>query len=258
MRDVLTEKKIQDAMHTDGVSVSVLTEADSTNRIALSLAKESPPSCPTVIIAERQSAGRGRLGRSFISPPGGLYMTLLTRAPERCDVTSVTTCAAVAVSRAIERLTGLETAIKWVNDIYVGARKLSGILTQGSVDPESGKITHVAMGVGVNVWGKDMADEIADIATSIEREGKEAERATLAAAIIDEYLSLLPTAGSEDISREYKERSFLIGADVRVIKPSGEYNATVTDVSPSCELVLRLEDGSIEYLSTGDVSVRKR
>lgn len=257
MAERLTENSISSRLTAD-VGVTVYREIGSTNAEALTVARDAAPEKPMLFIAESQSAGRGRLGRSFISPLGGLYMTLLTPALTECDLTTLTVLAAVAVARAVEKATGLDTAIKWVNDIYVGARKLAGILAQGAVDPDTGRITHVAMGVGVNIHGKDFPTEIRDIATSIEREGAHTDRAMLAAAIANEYLALLPEAGSREIAAEYKSRSFLIGESVRVIKPEREYLAEVLDISDLCELVLRLEDGSIEYLSTGDVSVRKR
>ncbi len=258
MEERLTDVSISSKLLAKDVRITLYREIGSTNAEALTLAREAAPDKPMLLVAESQSAGRGRLGRSFISPLGGLYMTLLTPAPTECDLTALTVLAAVAVARAVEKTTGLDTAVKWVNDVYVGSRKLAGILAQGAVNPDTGKITHVAMGIGINIHGKDFPPEIREIATSIEREGARTDRATLAAAIANEYLALLPTAGSKEIATEYKSRSFLIGCEVRVIKPEREYRAKVIDISESCELILGLEDGSTEYLSTGDVSVRKR
>lgn len=231
---------------------------DSTNLRALEYAKCEKPSRPTVFIAKEQTAGRGRLGRSFLSPSGGIYMTILTKTVPGCDFLSVTTYAATVIARVIESTTGLRAKIKWVNDIYIGDRKLAGILTQGAVDPDTGKVAYVAMGVGINVQGKELPDEISEIATTIEREGTSADIDSLAGTVIDQYISSLHTATDKAVADEYRSRSMLIGECVSVIKPGRSYTATVEGISDKCELILKLPSGEKEILMTGEVSVRKK
>ena len=231
---------------------------DSTNKQALAFAASERPTEPVLFIASEQTAGRGRLGRSFSSPEGGIYMTVLTPAPEGGDLVALTTYAVTAVCRALEELTPLSPRIKWVNDVYIGERKLSGILAQGAVDPEDGRITHIAMGIGLNVRGKELAPEIEDIATTLEREGCSIERAALASRIAEIYLSDIDKAGSPEVIEEYRRRSMLIGAQITVIKPNESYPARVLGIGDACELIIEREDGEREHLSTGDVSVRKK
>ena len=238
------------------INIKVYAVAGSTNALALDYAARGG-ACPAIFIAEEQTSGRGRLGRSFISPRGGLYMTILTESLDGTNPTAYTAYAAVAAKRAIQRATSAETKIKWVNDLYLGGKKLSGILAQGYVNPSSGRVTHIAMGIGINLSGR-LPDEIRDIATSLEAEGYEADRLRLTVAIINEYLLHIRGVGTPECAEEYRRHSFLIGKEVRVIKTIGEYTATVTDVSDRCELILSLPDGQCEYLSTGEVSVREK
>ena len=230
---------------------------DSTNLRALEYAKEHSPKHPVLFVAREQTAGRGRLGRSFSSPEGGIYMTLLTRAPMGADVTSLTTYAVTAVCRAIEELTPLMPRIKWVNDVYIGELKLAGILAQGVLDAERGEVTHVALGIGLNVGGRELPTEIRDIATSLEKEGCAADPSELIARITDIYLREIDTAGSPEVTEQYRRRSMLVGAEVNVIRPNRTYPARVIGIGESCELIVELDGGEIEHLTSGDVSVRK-
>lgn len=250
---IRTERAVGDAI----VDVISYTLTDSTNARALEYARCEKPSRPTVFIAREQTAGRGRLGRSFLSPNGGIYMTILTKTLPGCDFLSVTTYAATVIARVVENITGLDAKIKWVNDIYVGERKLAGILTQGAVDPDTGTVAYVAMGVGINVLGKELPDEISEIATTLEREGAAVDIDTLAHTIIDKYISELHRAGDKAVAEEYRSRSMLIEECVTVIKPDESYVATVEGITDRCELILKLPSGQREMLMTGEVSVRK-
>lgn len=233
---------------------------DSTNLRALKFAEESDAE-RAVFIADSQTAGRGRLGRSFISPAGdGIYMSILTRpAGAAADAVAITAYAATVVRRAIEDTTGLKAKIKWVNDIYIDGKKLSGILTQGVIDTQSGTLTHAVMGVGINVYGKDLPQAISGIATTLQAEtGRVYDRAELAARIISLYLDNIDKVGTKEIADEYREHSFLIGKDVRVIRADREYNARVIGITDKCELDLELESGEHRILATGEVSIRER
>ncbi len=231
---------------------------DSTNLRAKEYAKEGNRKL-AVFIADEQSSGRGRLGRSFSSQSGaGLYLSILTEGgmPAECGI-DITTYMAVIASEAISELTGIDVKIKWVNDLYAGGKKLSGILTEGQTD-ENGNLSYSVCGIGVNILKREFPEEIRDIATAVEDEcGSPCDVNELAANIIKSFLDNIHLIGSKKIARKYKKRSFLMGKSIKVIKKSEEYPATVTDITDRCMLKLRLQDGSEEILSTGEVSVRE-
>ena len=163
---------------------------DSTNLRAKDYATANPDDRePRVFIADGQTAGRGRLGRSFVSEScAGIYVSLLLH-PEASgfDATRVTAKAAVALSLATEQLTGAKTHVKWVNDIFLGSKKLAGIWVEGSMC-EDGNLPYIVVGMGINVYKNAISEEISDIATSIEGETKmRVDRSELAALIIPEF-----------------------------------------------------------------------
>lgn len=276
------------------VPIVVYPVIGSTNLAAIEYARglKSTPVTPVVFIANEQTAGRGRLGRSFLSPAGtGIYMSILLPksawqgGADNIPPTLITTYSAVIMCRAIADITPLDPKIKWVNDIYIGTRKVAGILTQGVMHPESEDIDYAVMGVGINVHGETLPPEIEDIATTIERElssanpivrSKEApvcaesrttndhraaaplSREALAARIIELFLDTLPHLGTPRIAEEYRRLSYLIGEDITVKRVGYEYPAHILGITDECELILRLSDGSEEILATGEVSVRKR
>lgn len=241
--------------------IIVYKTIDSTNTQA-KLSAENGQYKDAVFIASEQTAGRGRLGRSFISEGGkGLYLSILLGGPFAPDfAVSLTTYMAVIAARCIERLTGSNPKIKWVNDIYLGGKKLAGILTEGKADESGEALSYAVVGIGINLLKQEFDPEVKRIATTVEDEcGKKVDVNTLAAMIVKEFFENLPLllAGSKEIAAEYKSRSFLIGERVTVIKPTETYEALVTDITDKCELVLKLDDGSHKILSTGEVSVRK-
>lgn len=241
----------------DSIDLHMLGVTDSTNTRAKLHAEACTDKKPCLFIADGQTDGRGRRGRRFESDTGvGLYMSFLTYpATELRDGVRITAYAAVAVCRAIERLTDAEPRIKWVNDIYLNNKKIAGILTEGSIDMESGGLAYAITGIGINLLDRDFG-ELSDIATSLAACGYPVDRTALAAAVTEEFMSGLDRIGTREIADEYRRRSFLVGRAVRVIKLSGEYSATVLDITDGCELRLRLPDGGEELLMTGEVSLK--
>lgn len=226
---------------------------DSTNTRAKAYAKEHPDEkCPVIFVANRQTAGRGRLGRSFVSNENaGVYISILTFPEEEgADVTKFTARAAVLLSKSVEKLCNCHIRIKWVNDLYLGRKKLAGILTEGEMD-NSGKIAFQVTGMGINVYKNAISQEISDIATSIEGEGiLPPDRSDLAALIIKSFLY-----DQSDCYIEYKERSMIIGKDVKVAKLTESYHAKVLDINPDYSLKIQTENG-VENLFTGEISIR--
>ena len=226
---------------------------DSTNTRAKEYAKENVNSKETVVfIANRQSAGRGRRGRSFVSEGGaGIYMSILTYPDEKgADATSVTAKTAVCMARAVESLCDCKIEIKWVNDLYLGGKKLAGILTEGEMN-KNGKIAFQVVGMGINIYKSAISDEISAIATSLEDQcASPPDRSALAARMIKEFL-FSPT----DCYEEYKARSFVIGKEVSVIKLTESYKARVVDIDKDFSLIIN-RDGETERLFTGEISLK--
>ena len=236
-------------------------EIDSTNKEARLYSAASSDKRTAVFIADGQTAGRGRRGRSFCSPHGvGLYMSFLLY-PEGAigNFTSITTYTAVAVCRAIERICGLHADIKWVNDIYYKGRKLGGILTEGALSGDMVTAEQVVVGIGLNVLRCGLPDGLSDIAVSLEEAcGKRIDRNLLIAEIIYELLGGLGSLGSHAVLEEYRRRSFLVGRDITVHRLDRSYPARVLGIGDDMSLRIRLSDGSEEKLITGEVSVRER
>lgn len=257
--DTLSEKRIKEELDTLGVKypeIAVYKCTDSTNTRAIERAEESSEDC--IFIAEEQTAGRGRRGRSFSSPEGaGIYMSFLTHGEAEPEAAvGITAYAAVKVCLAVESLTDTELKIKWVNDVYLKGRKLAGILTEGAFD-ERGKLRYTVCGIGINVHKGGLTEELRDIAISLE-EGAEVrvDRNVLAARIIKEFLEGFGNFRDKSYHAEYTRRSFLVGKQVTVHKLSESYPAKVKAVLEDYSLLLDRE-GEEERLFTGEVSVRE-
>lgn len=230
---------------------------DSTNTRAAEYARANPENrTPAVFIADAQSAGRGRRGRSFFSEAGvGVYLSILLYPTERgADATRATARAAVALSEAVSALSPISPSIKWVNDLYAGGKKLAGILAEGEM-AEDGKISRLVLGMGINVYKTTFPKEISKTATSIEAEcGERISREMLVAEIIKNLLS--PSLTEEEILRKYRERSFIVGREITVLKATESYEARAVEILDDYSLLIEKPDGSREKLFTGEVSTR--
>lgn len=215
-----------------------------------------------VIIAEQQSAGKGRLGRSFYSPKGtGLYMSVLLRPRFSAeDSLSITTAAAVAVAGAVEAVTGRRAQIKWVNDVYVDGYKVCGILTEASIDFESKGLNYAVLGIGVNVKEPEggFSEELREVAGALYRqEPPPGTRATLAAEILNRFFAFYENLTERAFMREYKERSLLTGMKVSFTREGKAAAGTVIGVDESARLLIRLENGEETAFSAGEVTIEK-
>jgi len=235
-------------------------ELDSTNRYLKELAAGDAEE-GTVIIANRQSAGRGRLGRSFFSPEEkGIYMSVLLRPDISLErAVLITSMAAVAVARAVERVGGIEAKIKWVNDIFLNGKKVCGILTEAGINPERGTLDYVVLGIGVNVGKMEFPEELKEIATSVSNEcGIAVSRETLIGEILKELEQWYPTLFDGSFLDENKKRSMLLGKDILVMDetvPGGYYSAMAVDINELGNLVIE-RNGKKSVLNSGEVSIR--
>ena len=230
-------------------AVTVMEEIPSTNAALKEMASAS---AGTTLIAERQTAGRGRLGRSFHSPDGGLYLSTLLR-PTDPNPGRITCCAAVAAARAIESLCAAKVDIKWVNDLYLNGRKVAGILAEGVLSPD-GALTAVVLGIGINVGEMTFPDELQTIATSLGNEGFTLTREDLAAAFLNGLTETL--CADESVMDEYRRRNLVTGRQVTVVQGNRTYTATAEAVTDEGHLLVRTPDSAVHVLTSGEVSIR--
>ena len=228
-----------------------------------------------VFVAESQTAGRGRLGRTFVSPEKtGIYISVIY-APKGgiTNPARLTACAAVAICRAIK---SYNPQIKWINDIFVGGKKVCGILAEGVANFESGMIESAVVGMGINIkknktaFEGDLADvvgtlEEAFLQTSPDAPATSLSRVQVAAEITGQVLNIFEEDASSEaahkaIIKEYKEASFLLGRELTVYPLIGDekssYKATATDIDENAGLVVKLADGSLRTLSSGEVTLK--
>lgn len=232
------------------VDVYVYDTVTSTNDVARELCSDD--GC-ILVVADGQTNGKGRQGKSFFSPhDSGLYFSLAidTDSPA-FDFTGVTCAVAVAVSRAVLKVAETETKIKWVNDLYLGDRKVCGILVQAV--SENGRIRKLIIGVGINISTIDFPDEIKDIAGSL---GKNVDRNVLTAESVNNILDLI-FAKSEEYIDEYRSKSNVIGREITYIQNGISHTATAVNIDQKGGLVVRNTKETIT-LTSGEISVRFR
>lgn len=261
--DVLVEREVRHFMRQDTAcpDLRCLEEVDSTNSYLKREALQGAPH-KTAVTANCQTAGRGRRERGFVSPAGkGVYLSVLLRPhlPPQ-SLMGATGMAAVAVCNAIERTAGVRPGIKWTNDLVLGGKKLCGILTELSVEAETGMAESLIIGAGVNVSQEpeDFGPEVAEIATSLAQEGYQVSLAALAAAMIEELYELDDALGG-DISRwvdAYRRDCVTLGKQVRLLWTGEQEEAAALDVDGQFGLVVQLRDGTRRTVRTGEVSVR--
>ena len=246
-----------------GRKLCCFERVDSTNSYLKRAASEGVVD-GTVAVADEQTGGRGRRGRSFESPPGkGVYLSALLRPPvEPTRLLPITGFCAVAVCNAIERTAGVRPQIKWANDLVLGGKKLCGILTELSMEGESGCLQYAIVGIGVNVsqTKEDFAGELADIATSLAIEtGEQVSRAALAAAMIEEldalYLALLRHKLGPYLDA-YRRDCLTIGREVQLLWEDVHEKVLATGVDDELGLQVVRRNGAQETIRTGEVSVR--
>ena len=233
----------------------------STNTYLKELARSGAAS-GTVVVAGSQSAGRGRLGRSFHSPQGlGIYMSVLLRpqCPPR-QLMHLTCAAAVAMCDASEKVTGVRPAVKWINDLVLNRRKLGGILTELSIDPKTGLVDYAIVGIGINCrhQSQDFPRELETIATSFALEGIPVDPARLSAAMIESLWQMdqtLLTQSGPTMAR-YRQDCLTLGQDVIICRGDTRQSGKALDVDEEGALLVMLPDGSTQAVSSGEVSVR--
>ena len=263
--DALSKAEIESRLSSKwaGRNLYVYEETDSTNLRIKQLAEEGAPH-GTLAVANKQTAGRGRRGRSWESPSGtSIYMSILLKpefAPQKASM--VTIVMAMAIAKAIEKVSGLEAKIKWPNDIVVNGKKVCGILTE--MNAELDYIRYVVIGIGINVNNRSMSDfeeSIQQNGSSLYIEsGKEINRAVLVAAAMDafeKYYSTFEQMGNlSGLLEEYNNCLISMGKEVKVLDPKGEFTGISEGINAEGELIVKLPEGNVTTIYAGEVSVR--
>lgn len=257
--DVLTRSAMEPWLPSgyDPALLHVYPEVESTNTVAKQLAADGAPE-GTCVVAARQSGGKGRRGRSFFSPPGGVYFSIVLRPNLPAEEsTRITTAAAVQVCRTIEEVCGIHPAIKWVNDLLVGGKKVCGILTEASLDLETGMPEYVILGAGINLWAPEgFPPELESIAGALYRQPPLGmTRGRFAAELLKRLWGISALCSQGQIIEEYRRRCPLAGHWVQVLGASPR-RAKVLGISDSCGLLVEYEDGTRQELHSGEVSIR--
>lgn len=260
--DLMTEAEIKSLMHTEWVAKEVLyfDTIDSTNTKAQELVEKGYPS-GTLVVADKQESGKGRRGRSWVSPSGtGIFMTLMIKPDINPNNASMLTLvAALAVAKAITSVTGEEALIKWPNDIVINGKKVCGILTE--MNAQFDYINHIVVGIGINVHNESFPEEISQMASSlmIEAGGKRFHRAQIIAETMSYfeqyYDTFLKTQDLSALVREYDELLVNRNKSVRVLDPKEPFDGKAMGITPKGELIVDTWE-SRKLVSSGEVSVR--
>ena len=260
--DTIAEEEVASRLQTErmGRQIRYFSRIDSTNQYAKRIAEEGAPD-GILIIADEQTAGKGRSGRTWVTPPAeAIAFTLLLRpklSPDR--ISMVTLVMGLAVTNAVNSLYGVSAGIKWPNDVVIKGRKLCGILTEMSAEVR--QVNYIVIGVGINANLTSFPEEIREIATSLKLElGRDINRAELIARVMAEFERLYAEFEAQGdlgaVMQEYNELCLNAGSKVRVLDPNGEYTGTSRGINSMGELLVETEDGKMQEVYAGEVSVR--
>ncbi|MCC8025145.1 MAG: biotin--[acetyl-CoA-carboxylase] ligase [Clostridium sp.] len=260
--DVITQAELKSMFHTKwiGNRLEYFDETDSTNIRARRLAEEGAPH-GTLVVADSQTAGKGRRGRAWTSPKGvGIWMSMVLRPPIKpSDASMLTLVAGMAVVKGVKTSTGLNAMIKWPNDAVLSGKKICGILTEMSTEEEC--VRYVITGIGINVNVSCFPEEIAEKATSLKEElGENVKRSPVIAAVADafeEYYDIyLKTCDMSGLKEAYNRWLVNLNRQVTVLDPRGQYRGRALGIDHQGSLLVQKEDGGVETVISGEVSVR--
>ena len=254
MNDKLDKNKILSLLKTD-YNIIVLDRVDSTNLYLKSLA-QSGASHNTVVIADTQTNGRGRLGKSFFSPPGtGIYMSILLKADNlKIPSSHITVASGVSVCHTLEEFCDKIPSIKWVNDIFLNGKKVCGILAESFVSPIDG-LLYIIVGIGINIStnSTDFPDELSDIAGSVFPAG--ISRNTIIAKLLDDFKRTSSIDNIDALISQYKEHSMLLNKEIYFSLNGKILNGIAADINNEGNLIVLLPDGKKTILKSGEVSL---
>lgn len=255
-KDLLNETALNECLQKRSCSIPsmVLEECASTNTLARQMAVDNPDRS-ALIVAHRQTEGRGRMGRSFHSPDGsGVYFSVLH--PQKgalADALGITCAASVAVMRGILSATGIQTRIKWVNDLMQNGKKVCGILT-GAVT--MGEQTALIVGIGINLRPMEFPPELSQIAGSLNQDTL--PRSELIAEITANLLPFLQNTADNSWLEDYRRHSCILGKELIRIENGISKVCTAEEIDQRGRLAVRYSDGTRQLLQSGEISIRMK
>ena len=259
--DIISSCGINKYLNGNKKNIIHLDEVDSTNTFLKNKAAEGAEE-GTVAVTEMQTGGKGRRGKSFFSPRGcGVYFSLLLRPKlKAADSVFITVAAAVAVRRAIKQLLDADTQIKWVNDVYWNSKKLCGILTEASIELESGYLNYAVLGMGINIkppengYPEEFAFKTANLSEFASPLPDDLKN-KLIAEVLTQFDNLYVNLEQKEFIKEYKEASCILGRKIQILSGPFAGTAVAEDIDEDANLVVRLPDGKQASLNSGDVSI---
>ena len=268
--DVLSEQQINQELiqqhHPIDWNIQTMESTTSTNDLAKIYANHNSTT-PAIFISEEQTAGRGRLGRTFVSPSKtGLYISLCLFPTIALEDLSLITCAtAVACIETLEQLTGKSLNIKWVNDLFYQDKKVGGILTEVISDFESQQVQSLIVGMGINLIDSPQSfpEELHSIVGSIFSSKKEYDNSSFnrnhfIAQFLEKWTFYYQNLSKRDFIESYKEHSNIISKFVNVFEGNQTYSAYAKDIDENGHLIIEKEDNTLHSLSYGEVSIRTK
>ena len=260
--DILSTQGVEKYLNPEHsyIELEILPDIGSTNDYLREKAAQGKGE-GYAVVAGAQTRGKGRTGRSFYSPADtGIYLSLLLR-PKDCgpaQAVKFTTMAAVAACEAIEKVSHRSPQIKWVNDIYIDGKKVSGILTEASVSLENGSLEYVLLGIGINVYPpeKGFPQELRETAGSVFQERKSDGKNQLTAGFLNRLMEIYTKEETGEYAEEYRKRSMVLGKRIQILTPEGEKGARALEIDKDCRLLVEYEDGNRELLRAGEIRIR--
>ena len=261
--DILSAQGIQKYLHPNirNIEISLLSTVSSTNTLMKANADANKPE-GCLLIANEQTNGKGRYGRNFYSPNDtGIYMSLLLR-PKNCtsvQAAQITTMAAVAMCESIETVSGERAEIKWVNDILIRGKKVCGILTEGSFDLETDALTYAVLGLGINLYEpkEGFPAALTSVAGTIFHAPHSDAKNRLVAEFLNRFFQYYQSSDPTDYVEEYRKRSIVLGKQIRLVSAEKTQTAIVLEIDNRCRLLVRYEDGTMDYCSSGEIIIQQ-
>lgn len=244
-----------------GNEIDILKTVDSTNNY-LKLKAQDKADEGLVAIAEQQTEGKGRKGKSFFSPAGSsIYMSVLLKPKIKIsNINLITIIAAISVVEAIYNITKIQTSIKWVNDVMYNNKKLCGILTEASIEGESGDINYIVLGIGINVKKINFPDDIKNVATSLGNiTAIDYNRNELIGQLLTQLennYSKLFSNNQYELINSYRNYLSMLGNEINVILSDSTYRAKALDIDENAHLIIQLPSGEIIKINCGEISIK--
>ena len=252
--DFLSAEAVSRIVPAITAPVYVFEEIDSTNNYAKILAAQNAPH-GTLVLANRQTAGRGRQGHAFYSPSNsGLYFSLIIRPEHPEYMSRITPAAAVSAVEAVYAVTGIRPGIKWVNDLFLGKKKIAGILSEAVTDFAAGKVSAVIIGIGINCRTMAFPDDISDIAGSLEAEGM--YRNALAAVLRKRLLHHIDHLDDPAMMDLYRQDSIVLGRQITYTYNNEVYTGLAEAINDDGNILIKKPDGTVQTLQSGEISIK--